>query len=64
VVFAALFNISESKKGKKILEVGCGTGLGIVTAFNYLDKNTCYTATDLSDRMIEYSIKNVLKISG
>jgi len=52
------------KNGKNILEVGCGTGLGILTAFNHLDNNTCYTATDLSENMIEYSMNNVKKISG
>ncbi len=59
-----MFNVLEAKKGKNILEVGCGTGLGIVTAFNYLDKNSSYTGTDLSENMIEYSLNNVKKITG
>ena len=40
------------REGKNILEVGCGTGIGILHALNFIDKDAKYYATDISVKMV------------
>ncbi len=46
------------------MEVGCGTGLGIIHSNYFIEKDTKYYATDISENMVQISKNRILNLNN
>jgi ubiquinone/menaquinone biosynthesis C-methylase UbiE len=57
-----LYNMSKANEADRVLEVGCGAGLGsTVFAQSLMTKGACFFVGDMSSKMVEMTNKAILE---